>query len=307
MIYTLTTNPAVDMNFSVNDMTPNKVNRTSDITYTPNGKGVNVSLVLKHFGMNSVVLGFFGGFTGKYIVDELKRGSIDVRPSWIEGDTRINTFISEEGKEYKFVNKGPTVTKEVQMELLDELNNAIDCEILVISGSLPNGVDVSYYDEIFKVCERRGIDVVLDISSPKLKDLLKYKPLLIKPNDEEIKEVFGVELNNEEDIKTILKYLYKEGARNILLTFGDRGLYFYDGKKAYYCDAPKVELKSSACAGDACLATFLSEWASSDDNVEYALKKASSVGGNVAESYGLGTFSNYKDYIKNLNVRGVAL
>ncbi|MDZ7543389.1 1-phosphofructokinase, partial [Clostridium perfringens] len=148
------------------------------------------------------------------------------------------------------------------------------------------------------------IDVILDISSKKLKDLLKYNPLLIKPNDEEVKDIFGLDINNEKDALDVLKYLKNEGAQNILLTLGEKGMYFYNGEKAYYCTAPKIKLLSSACAGDSSLAAFLSEWLKGN-NIEYALKKSSATGANVAESSGLGTFSKVNEYINLLEVREV--
>ena len=299
MLYTLTANPAIDMNFLSQTSDLNKVNRTSDIVYSPNGKGINVSLTLKYFGIDSTVLGFFGGFTGRYIVDELKKREIVVRPCWIEENTRINTFITVPDGEYKFVNKGPFINLGVQQELLEELRYAIDCETLVISGSLPPSIDESYYDEIIKFCQAQDIEVVLDISSKKLKDLLKYRPKLIKPNDEELADIFGLTLETENDIKEALTFLYQEGAQNILLTLGERGIYFFNGEKMYFCEAKPVKLVSSACAGDACLAAFLSEWKT---NVELALKKGSAVGANVAQSYGLGDFNEYKAYMKEINV-----
>ncbi len=85
---------------------------------------------------------------------------------------------------------------------------------------------------------------------------MKYKPLLIKPNDEEVEAIFGLSLKDEEDIKEALKYIYKLGAKNILLTLGEKGMYFYNGDKIYYCNAPKIKLLSSACAGDSALAAF---------------------------------------------------
>lgn len=307
MIYTLTANPAIDMNFYTNTMKASEVNRTSNIVYSANGKGVNVSLTLKHFDIPSVVLGFFGGFTGKYIIDELKKKDLEVRPSWIEEDTRINTFINQHEEEFKFVNSGPSVDKEVQEELIEEIKNAIDCSTLVISGSLPKNIKESFYNEILTCCKERNIDVVMDISSKHLKELLKYKPKLIKPNDEEIESIFDFKINNEKDVIEIIKFLHQEGAQNILLTLGDKGLYFYNGEKLYFCEAQKIKLISSACAGDACLATFLSEWLKDDKNIDYALKKASAIGADVAESCGLGSFSNYKNYIKNIKTREVIL
>lgn len=300
MIYTLTANPAIDLNFLSQTADLNKVNRTTDMVYSPNGKGINVSLTLKHFGIESMVLGFFGGFTGHYIVDELKKRGVKVRPSWIHEPTRINTFITVSEGEYKFVNSGPFVEEVNQMELLDELKYAIDCEMLVISGSLPQGIQESYYDDIMKFCQVQEIEVVVDISSKKLGDLLHYRPQLIKPNDEELAEIFGFTLETEQDIKQALMFLYEKGAQNILLTLGERGMYFFNGESIYFCEPKPIHLISSACAGDACLAAFLSEW---KNDIELALRKASAVGADVAQSYGLGDFKQYQSYMNEIKVK----
>lgn len=304
MIYTLTTNPAIDMNFFSKTLESSVVNRTESTKYSPNGKGINVSLILKHYGITSVALGFFGGFTGRYIVEELKKRDIKTVPIWVDEPTRINIFINDEKNEYKFVNKGPFVPREAQDKLINVIKTLKDCSHLVISGSLPKGIGEDYYDEILQICKENLIEVILDISSRKLKELLKYKPLLIKPNDEEVEEIFGYKINNEEDVKFVVEQLYEMGARNVLLTMGEHGLYFYDGQKLYYCDAPKIKLLSSACAGDSSLAAFLSEWLFNGD-LELGLKKASATGANVAESQGLGTLENIKTYLKIVNMREV--
>lgn len=305
MIYTLTTNPAIDMNCTADSCDAFIVNRTSNLNYSPNGKGVNVSLILNHYGVESKALGFFGGFTGKYIVDELEKKEISVGAFWIEENTRINVFLdTKDHKEFKYVNKGPLVPKKTQEELLYNLKNIDDCSYLIISGSLPQSISEEYYDEILKICNDRKINVILDISSGKLKDLLKYNPLLIKPNDEEVKGIFGFDINDEEDAIEVLKYLNEKGAENILLTLGEKGMYFYNGEKIYYCTAPKIKLLSSACAGDSALAAFLSEWLKGNEIV-YALKKASATGANVAESSGLGKLNKVDEYINMLKVREV--
>ena len=305
MIYTLTTNPAIDMNCTADSCDAFIVNRTSNLNYSPNGKGVNVSLILNHYGVESKALGFFGGFTDKYIVDELEKKEISVGAFWIEENTRINVFLdTKDHKEFKYVNKGPLVPKKTQEELLYNLKNIDDCSYLIISGSLPQSISEEYYDEILKICNDRKINVILDISSGKLKDLLKYNPLLIKPNDEEVKGIFGFDINDEEDAIEVLKYLNEKGAENILLTLGEKGMYFYNGEKIYYCTAPKIKLLSSACAGDSALAAFLSEWLKGNEIV-YALKKASATGANVAESSGLGKLNKVDEYINMLKVREV--
>lgn len=304
IIYTLTTNPAIDVNFSTESVAPNSVNRCLNTKYIPNGKGVNVSYVLKNYGIDSKVLGFFGGFSGRYILDELKADGIGTNPIWIDEITRMNFFIQSSGKEYKFVNKGPIVNQENQIKFLNLLKGISDCDYLAISGSLPGEIENDYYEKILKICKSKSIKVILDISSPVLKELLKYNPLLIKPNDEEIKDIFGVELNNEEDVKNILKFLYKQGAQNILLTMGDKGMYFYNGFKMYYCSSHKIKLFSSACAGDSALAAFLSEWLDGG-SIELAMKKASATGANVAESEGIGLLNKVEEYIEKVKVREV--
>lgn len=305
MIYTLTTNPAIDMNITTDGLKRGLVNRTFDTVYTPNGKGVNVTLTLKHFGMESTVTGFFGGFSGKYIVEELEKREIQVKPVWVDDTTRINIFLNDGEGEFKFVNSGSEVEAEQQEEMLQLFEKADDCDCLVISGSLPPGIKPSYYESILSICKRKGIDVVLDISSPKLKDLLKYEPILIKPNDEEIEEIFGIKIQNEEDIIHVLGFLKEQGARNVLLTLGGKGAYFSNGEDIYYSSSQPIKLLSSACAGDAALASFLSIWLKNPANIEDAMKRSAATGANVAESNALGDFANVDTYFHNIKVRKV--
>lgn len=308
MIYTLTTNPAIDMNMCTNSIERKIVNRTHDVVYSPNGKGLNVSFVLKHFGIDSKVLGFFGGFSGKYIVDETRKKGIEIFPVEVEDITRINIFLNDGEGEFKFVNSGSFVEKQKQEEMLQMIESFEDIEYLSISGSLPPGINTSYYEDILRICEKNNIKVILDISSPKLKCLLKYQPFLIKPNDEEIADIFGIIVRDEEDIKDVLKYLYEQGAQNIFLTLGEKGAYFYNGKNIYYASAHKVELLSSACAGDSALAGFLSLWLddiNNEKNIEQALKRAAATGANVAESSAIGDLKMVEEYINEIKIRRV--
>lgn len=303
MIYTLTTNPAIDMNLTGINIKPNVVNRTKNTIYSPNGKGINVTLTLQYFNVKSKILGFFGGFTGKYIINELSVKQVLSEPIWVDDITRINVFVNDGDFEYKFVNSGAFVGRDKQKELLSLLNNLEDCSCLVISGSLPEGIDDNYYNEILELLNNKKIPFVLDISSKRLRDLLKYRPLLIKPNDEETKKILGIEINTENDVIKAMKLFKDCGAQNILLTMGDKGAYFFDGKNIFYSNIQKVKLISSACAGDAALGAFLSKWLNNNKNVEEAMKLSAATGANVAESNALGTFSKVNEYKENIKVR----
>ena len=302
MIYTLTTNPAIDMNADAQTMEANKVNRTTNAVYSPNGKGLNVSFVLKHYGTDSGILGFFGGFSGEYIVSECKKRGYRIEPVEIAGTTRINMFLTVGDSEYKLVNNGPVVLAEEQEKMLETLASLKDMDVLTINGSAANGMAEDYYERILEICERKGVRVILDISSSKLADLMQYRPFLIKPNDDEMKAVFGLGAGCREETVDSLKKLHALGAQNILLTMGEKGSYFYNGSKAYFCEAYPIKLKSSACAGDSCLAAFLSVWLKQPADIEYAMRLASATGASVAESDGLGDFANVECYMEKIRV-----
>ena len=305
MIYTLTTNPAIDMNICSDSIEEGRVNRTSDAVYTPNGKGLNVSFVLGHYGVKSKITGFFGGFSGEYIVKESEKRGFEVVPIWVEDTTRINIFLNDGRQEYKFVNEGSFIPEDKQDELIRLIRNADDMEVLSISGSLPRGVEPDYYDRILAECEQKGTKVILDISSHKLKELLRFHPILIKPNDEEIEQIFGIQMKNETDIVSVLDMLHKEGAENVLLTLGDRGAYFSNGSDIYFADTYPIKLLSSACAGDSALAAFLSVWLKDETQIEEALKLSAATGANVAESPGIGDLKQVDTYKEKIQVRKV--
>lgn len=305
MIYTLTTNPAIDMNIFSNGIQGKAVNRTFGAVYTPNGKGLNVSYCLKRFRTQSAVIGFFGDFSGRYIIEETEKRFIETYPVWVEGTTRINIFLNDGDQEYKFVNEGSYVPPEKQRDMCKLIEGLADLETLIISGSLPKGIENQFYDEILEICRKRHVTVILDISSSYLDELMHYRPYLIKPNDEEIKDIFGIIMRDENDIRDVLQYLHEKGAQNILLTLGERGSYFYNGESIYRAGTKKVKLVSSACAGDASLAGFLSIWLERPYEIETALKRSAAVGANVAESNGLGLMDKVDDYAREIIVRKV--
>lgn len=304
MIYSLTMNPAVDMNISSQGIRPKVVNRTRDSFYSHNGKGINLTRVLRHFGVDSAAIGFFGGFSGRFIVEELEKEGVPVYSIPVEETTRINIFVNDGQQEYKFVGEGAHVSPEGQAQLLKLLETLPDFQYLTINGSLPPGIEESFYDQILEVCARRGTQVVLDISSKRMPQLLGYKPLLIKPNDEEVAEIWGRSLTSLADVEDTMALLHSQGAQNVLLTLGDKGMLFSGGGELWFCDAPKVKLVSSACAGDSCLAAFLSEWLSGG-GLEAAMRKGSATGADVAGSNGIGDLSRVSEYMQSLTARKV--
>ncbi len=305
MFYTLTANPAVDMTVSCNGLVPGENVRSGSANYTPNGKGLDVSYAFKKFGVDSVALGFFAGFTGKFIVEETMNMGCLCRPVWVDGITRICAYINDGENEYGVLNPGAPITPQHEQELFKILDTAGNLDCLVVSGSVPPRASKDFLDKVMDHAQARGADVVLDLSSNKLKELAAKKPLLIKPNHHEMREIFGVTIDTDDDARRALAMAHEIGIQNVLLTMGSRGsAYFSNGEDIWYAQRQfNIKLVSSVCAGDSTLAAFLHKWYDDRDNVEEALKLALATGANVAESVGLGDFANVEEYSKRIAVR----
>ena len=132
LIYTLTPNPAIDYNISCDGLQSNTVTRTRDAVYTPNGKGLNVSFTLNHYGVDTAILGFFAGFSGRYIVEGARELGVDVHPVWTEGITRVNVFLNAgPDTEYNMVNAGAAITAADEQAMFDLISGLEDLDCLV--------------------------------------------------------------------------------------------------------------------------------------------------------------------------------
>lgn len=309
MIYTLTPNPAIDYNISCDGLQPNTVTRTRDAVYTPNGKGLNVSFTLDHYGVDTTILGFFAGFSGRYIVEGARELGVDVKPVWTEGITRVNVFLNAgPDTEYNMVNAGAAITAADEDAMFDLIDRLDDLDCLVISGSLPPNASEGFLRTAIERVRAKGSRFVLDISSPQLAELLELEPLLIKPNDDELRDIFGIEVvaGDDESVSAAMGELNARGAQNVLLTLGGAGAYFSNGEHLWFANRTfDVEVRSTVCAGDSSLAAFLSVWFSDRDRVEDALRRSMATGANVVECAGLGDFAHVEEYEKGIDIRPV--
>lgn len=154
MIYTLTANPAIDYNISCDGLSANTVTRTRNAVYTPNGKGLNVSFTLDHYGVDTTILGFFAGFSGEFIVKGAEALGVPVKPVWTDGITRVNVFLNAgPDTEYNMVNAGAAINATNEQEMFELIDSLDDMTCLVISGSLPPNTSEGFLAEVL----RRGL------------------------------------------------------------------------------------------------------------------------------------------------------
>ena len=271
MIYTLTANPAIDYNIACDGLSANTVTRTRNAVYTPNGKGLNVSFTLDHYGVDTTILGFFAGFSGEFIVKGAEALGVPVKPVWTDGITRVNVFLNAgPDTEYNMVNAGAAINEANEQEMFELIDSLDDMTCLVISGSLPPNTSEGFLAEVLRRVKAKGAEFVLDISSHQLADLIAMEPLLIKPNDDELLDIFGIKVSggDDESVKGAMAELHAKGAKNVLLTLGGDGAYFSNGEHIWFANRTfDVKLLSTVCAGDSSLAAFLSVWHDAPERV----------------------------------------
>ena len=289
MIYTVTFNPSLDYIVSVEDFKLGLTNRTSSELILPGGKGINVSTVLGNLGIENTALGFLAGFTGKEIERRLKE--MGVASDFIEineGVSRINLKLkSIDGTEIN--GSGPEIPKDKVEELMDRLNTMKEGDVLFLAGSIPASMPDDIYSRIMKELKDKGIMIVVDATRDLLVNVLKYHPFLVKPNNHELGEIFGVELKTRQDVIPYGKKLQEKGARNVLISMAGEGavLVAEDGQ-VFEKPAPKGTLVNGVGAGDSMVAGFMAGWREKQD-YEYAFHMGISAGSASAFSENLAT------------------
>ena len=289
MIYTVTFNPSIDYIVSVDDFQLGRTNRTTKEQMLAGGKGINVSTVLSNLGVENVALGFVAGFVGQ----ELKRMALSQGLmcdfiSLDSGCTRINVKMKDfDGTEIN--GMGPNIDSDAVEKLMNQLRKLKPGDVVVLAGSIPNMMSDSIYQDIMSELAPRGIQFVVDATKKLLLNVLAYRPFLIKPNNHELGEIFGVKLVTREDVVPYAKKLQEMGARNVLVSMAGEGavLIAEDGQM-FASPAPKGVLVNAVGAGDSMVAGFLAGYEKEKD-YQHAFKMAVAAGSASAFSEQLAT------------------
>ena len=289
MIYTVTFNPSLDYVIQVDKLVPGEINRTTHEAVYPGGKGNNVSVILSNLGHSSKVLGFTAGFTGEALENMLKEFGCDTAFIRLpEGSTRINVKINA-GEETEINGQGPVITEEAQSALFEQLDALKEEDILVLAGSIPNTLPSDIYERILEHLQGRGIHFVVDATKDLLLKVLKYHPFLIKPNNHELGEMFGVTLKTRDEIVAYAKKLQEMGAENVLVSMaGDGAILLTEDGIIYKAKPPKGKVLNSVGAGDSMVAGFLTGYLNTGE-YEKAFRLGVVTGSAPAFQYWLAT------------------
>lgn len=259
MIYTMTANPSLDYIMRLPEFIPGATNRAKETELFAGGKGINVSTILARLGHVNTALGLIAGFSGKKLSEMLEERPFGKDFIQCEGYTRINVKLKA-GVESEINGTGLRFTQREINALCAKVSVLKKGDVLILSGSIPEGLDSTFYRSLM---EQAGSEVltVVDATGALLKNTLELHPFLIKPNQAELEEFFGQSLQSPEQIAKAAQKLQKLGARNVLISRGSQGamLAGMDGR-VWIAGCPQGKLVNSVGSGDSMVAGFVAGW-----------------------------------------------
>lgn len=260
MIYTITFNPALDFVIEIQKFQTGKINRSEQEHILAGGKGINVSIILKMLGINSTTLGFIAGFVGDEIERKVKEYGIYTDFIKIENDnSRINVKIAIPSEETAINARGPLINENHIELLYKKLENIQKDDILILAGSIPKGISENVYQKICEKVSRKGAKIVVDATGELLLKTLPYHPFLIKPNQDELGELFNIKISNQEEAIEYAQKLQLKGSRNVLVSMGKEGAILLDENGNLYRrnGVTTSKRKNTVGAGDSMVAGFI--------------------------------------------------
>lgn len=303
MIYTVTLNPSIDFIVRLDSLALGSVNRMTSDDKFAGGKGINVSRILKRLDIENTATGFIGGFTGRFVKDGLVDEGIATKFVEVSEDTRINVKVKA-GEETEINGAGPHISTEKLEELEAILAGLSSEDTVVFAGSAPSSFGNQVYNTLIPIAKKAGAEVVCDFEGQTLLDALNYQPLLVKPNNHELADIFGVELNGLADIEKYAREILAKGAKNVIISMAGDGALLVTPEAAYFAKPIKGTVKNSVGAGDSMVAGFTGEYVKSGDPIE-ALKWGVACGTATTFSDDLATAEFIKETYQKVEVEKI--
>lgn len=284
MVLTVTLNAAIDKRYVVSAFREGEVNRVRECVYTPGGKGLNVSKTAAIAGAEVVAAGFAGGHAGRYIIEELGKMQIKSAFYMLEAESRscINIWDEEKKTQTEFLEPGFAVPRTDYEKFCGDFEVLVrGADVVVMSGSVPEGLGTNTYKELTGIVKDAGIPAVLDTSGELLEKGIEAKPTLIKPNLDEIRMLTGMKCRTKEELIDAAKYIYHEGVSIVVISLGSEGSVMICDSGVYQAVVPKISAVNTVGCGDTMIAG-LAVGLEQKMSMEAALRYASSMSAAAA-------------------------
>lgn len=273
MIYTVTLNPSVDVILEVKNLNIGEKNHVTNEFTLPGGKALNVSRVLSQLKIPTVATGFIGGHQGKFIEEWLDKENIMTDFVNIEEESRTNIKLLLDNEETTINSKGPNVSHYEVDELLYYLSRVGEGDTIVMGGSVPQmeeKVDEDIYSRMVSIAKANGSQFIADIPAKYLPAVIKEGPILVKPNVEDLMEIFKTKIETIEDMDKYGKKIIEMGAQNAIVSYGKKGSMFFnkDGHSFISEEIHINELVNTVACRDAMIGGFIGTLVRSSDTIE---------------------------------------
>lgn len=304
MILTVCPNPSIDCTVELEQLNIGRLNRVNNKILTCSGKALNTAIGVRRLGGDSFATGFMYDENGSLFQQTLDNEGIKHTFVWNKGSVRMNYKIVDKKSMLTEINdKGEVVAKQKQKELLALLSNlSTNASVVVISGSLPEGVDDEYYSELVKSVNKNA-KIIIDTEGQKLLSAIKHGVYMVKPNLTELENIVGKRLNGVADYLEGCNYLIDKGAENVLLSLGGKGAILTNKKESYFCKSASVAVNSTVGAGDSMIAA-VSVMTERGENFEQILHSAVAAGTASITTPGTNLFyrDKYEEIYNKINV-----
>ena len=303
MIYTLTINPSVDYKIKIDEFSLGQLNRFEEHLFVSGGKGINCSIVLKNLGIENKAVAFLGGFTGAYIKKELEKEGIDLISIPIESETRMNIKIKTKTEETEINHQGPKITIHDFDQMIQIISSLKHHDLLIIGGSSLDSIPHAY-QKIGELSLKNHFKLIMDTPGRYIKEYIKYHPLLIKPNLQELEDYFEIKIKNIDDIILYGKKMIEQGAENLIISLGSEGSLYLSKDKVYQALPIDGEIRSTTGAGDSMVAGFTYQYGL-DQNLLMAYQMAVAASAATVFEQTLATKENTLKYREKVIIKEI--
>nr|AGS51641.1 hypothetical protein [uncultured bacterium contig00017] len=310
MITTVTLNPAIDKVCATQGLRLGNVNRMESVTNIAGGKGVNVAKILRQYGYEVAALGFIAGYSGAFVADYLRTIGVATDFIAVSGETRVSTnIIGADGYTTEILEPGPKIEEEELAAFLAGFAEWLPkSELVVLSGSVPQGVGAHIYAELTDTVNASGKKAIVDTSDELLVNAAGKKPYMIKPNLAELEYMVGRRLKGLDAAVEAIRGLVDSGIGHVLLSLGEKGvLYAKEGaKEVLYAKPPKLKALNTIGCGDSVVASFCISQLEGHD-MEETLRRAVAISATAASLPGIAESDKEKaeELYKDIEVRAI--
>lgn len=277
-IMTVTLNPAVDKTYTTQSVIVGNVNRMRTAMKIAGGKGVNVTKILRQYDCEVAATGFLGGYSGRFIEEELEKRGVDCRFIHVEDETRSNmNILADDGYVTEILEPGPVIPDRERDTFFEQYNTLLEeCGLVILSGSVARGLDDDIYEKLIVRAADADVPVCLDSSGEGLRYGLRAKPQMIKPNWKELEYIMGHRIADRGEIIESAKFLRSRGISRVIVSMGNKGLLSVTGRGVLYARAAGIVPVNTVGCGDSVVASYAVSYAKGESE-EKAIVRACAV------------------------------